>query len=264
MKKNIIILFILFIILILLNILIYKNVYERFEDTPHNLTVYKSPFPKVRIGRNNDGGYLIANVPDITYDLLLSGGIANDSSFEDNFLNIYQDINCYAFDGTVDSSPSNNPKLTFIKKNISPNENEETTNLHNYLNSYKNIFLKMDIEGHEIPWLESVSEEQLNNISQIAMEFHNPYSSREDNVFNKLNKTHYLIHAHANNHGGIKEYNNVMIPEALELTYLNKKYFTDIPTLNDEILPNSLDQPNAQDTSDHILNYPPFVFLNTT
>lgn len=120
----------------------------------------------------------------------------------------------------------------------------------------------MDIEGHEIPWLESVSEEQLNNISQIAMEFHNPYSSREDNVFNKLNKTHYLIHAHANNHGGVQEYNNVMIPEALELTYLNKKYFTNTPPLNDEMLPNSLDQINSPNTIDHSLNYPPFVFLN--
>jgi len=202
-------LFIFIIICFLTLILLYynKNINESYNNLNnlHNLTVYNSPFKKIRLGKENDGGYLIADIPDIKYDLLLSGGVNDDSSFEEMFLDKYKNIECYAFDGTIIKSPSTHPKFNFIKKNIGPNENATTTNLHEFLNSYKNIFLKMDIEGHEIEWLESVSEKQLNNISQIAIEFHNPYSSKEDNIFNKLNKTHYLIHAHGNNNSGVQE-----------------------------------------------------------
>ena len=51
------------------------------------LRVYKSEFPKERIGKNNDGGYVICNIPNIKYDVLISGGISNDTTFEDQFLN---------------------------------------------------------------------------------------------------------------------------------------------------------------------------------
>ena len=70
------------------------------------LRVYKSEFPKERIGKKNDGGYVICNIPDIKYDVLISGGIENDTSFEDEFLNKYSDIECYAYDGTILESPS--------------------------------------------------------------------------------------------------------------------------------------------------------------
>ena len=52
-----------------------------------NLILYNSPFLKQRIGKLNDGGYVIAILPD-KYDLLISGGISNDISFEENLLNV--------------------------------------------------------------------------------------------------------------------------------------------------------------------------------
>ena len=36
---------------------------------PQVLTVYKTPFPKIRVGRDGDGGYIIADIPDIQYNL---------------------------------------------------------------------------------------------------------------------------------------------------------------------------------------------------
>jgi hypothetical protein len=41
---------------------------------PNVLTVYKCPYSKSRLGKNNDGGYIIANIPDIKYNIMLSGG----------------------------------------------------------------------------------------------------------------------------------------------------------------------------------------------
>jgi hypothetical protein len=56
-----------------------------------------------------------------------------------------------------------------------------------YIN--KNIFLKMDIEGTEVNWLNSLSSEQLSNFSQMVIEFHNPFSEKEQRMF-KLCETH--------------------------------------------------------------------------
>ena len=50
---------------------------------PSVLTVYKSPFTKVRIGRNHDGGYIIVQIPEIIYTTLIAGGINDDISFEE-------------------------------------------------------------------------------------------------------------------------------------------------------------------------------------
>ena len=59
-----------------------------------------------------------------------------------------------------------------------------------YINKNKNIFLKMDIEGAEVNWLNSLSSEQLSNFSQMVIEFHNPFSEKEQRMFNKLCETH--------------------------------------------------------------------------
>ena len=53
---------------------------------PSVLTVYKSPFTKLRLGKDNDGGYIIAEIPNVNYKTVLSGGIDNDISFEEKYL----------------------------------------------------------------------------------------------------------------------------------------------------------------------------------
>lgn len=40
---------------------------------PNYLTVYESPFDKIRLGKDFDGGYIICNIPNINYDFFLSG-----------------------------------------------------------------------------------------------------------------------------------------------------------------------------------------------
>ena len=57
---------------------------------PLVLTVYKSQFPKERIGKDFDGGYIMIDIPGKTYDLLLSGGILDDISFEEEQLIVYR------------------------------------------------------------------------------------------------------------------------------------------------------------------------------
>jgi hypothetical protein len=226
---------------------------------PYALAVYKCPFTKIRLGKDNDGGYVIANLPDAKYTLLLAGGIESEITFEEAFIKKYPTVTCLAFDGTIDCLPQGNTlNITFVKKNIGSENCETTTNLHGIINANDAIFVKMDIEGSEIPWIKSLNDTQMNKFEQIVMEFHNPFSDADAEVFDKLNSTHYLIHFHGNNCCGLNFHKGVNIPFVFECTYLHKKYFREEPELNTDLIPSSLDMKNTDADEIHI-DYPPFV-----
>jgi hypothetical protein len=181
-------------------------------------------------------------------------------SFEEDFIIKYPNVKAFAFDGTINNLPKENNKIIFIKKNIGFENNEQITNLHDIINVNECIFVKMDIEGGEIPWIKSLSDEQMNKFEQIVMEFHFPFNNEEIDVFDKINKNHYLIHFHGNNCCGTRNHNGVIIPNVFECTYLHKKYFTNPPELNKELIPSNLDMKNTEYDEIYI-NYPPFVNL---
>jgi hypothetical protein len=242
------------------------------------LKVYTSPLPKIRYGNNQDGGYVGVKTPT---DILLSGGIGANISFELDFVKV-NDVNAICVDslfgngGFTDMEDfiNNNQfkndlhisKLQFINKLVGKEENDESTNYSNFLKEFNNIALKLDIEGAEYNYINSLSNKQLNKINQIFLEVHWLDKLDDFSFFEKLNQNHILIHAHGNN-CGLKRperdkffsCNNVSIPKVLELTYLNKKFFSDKFTLNKETLPTSLDFPNQPRLSEISLNYPPFV-----
>jgi hypothetical protein len=223
---------------------------------------------KIRCGANCDGGYVFAEL-DGEYDCYISAGISNEESFSRDFIEKYNmnEYNSFGFDGTINNYPYEyTKKINFIKKNISGFNDDNNSNLSILMNTYKNIFLKMDVEGGEYPWLLSIDDEQLlNNFKQIVIEFHGITNdgwgcSYSDKIkcLDKLSKTHYIIHAHPNNNGPVV--NN--IPDVIELTYVNKKYFDSIPGLNTWPLPiPKLDCPNDLNLDDINLKFPPFTFI---
>jgi len=225
---------------------------------PSVLTVYQCPYPKLRLGKEYDGGYIIADVPGVKYEILLAGGILDDITFEEDFIKKY-DVKCIAFDGTISKLPRENAKIEFIKKNIGFDNTSSVTNLHDIINANDTIFVKMDIEGGEIPWIQSLSDEQMNKFQQIVMEFHFPFSEKEIPVFNKINSNHVLVHFHANNCCGVKLHKGVRIPNVFECTYLHKKFFVNPPQLNTDVIPGLLDMKNVTAKPEIRIDYPPFV-----
>lgn len=226
---------------------------------------------KKRLGNNGDGGYVIAELdepeshPKETYDCYISAGVSDEESFSRDFINKYQldKDNCYAFDGTINDYPwryTNN--INFIKKNIGPINDQWNDNLSTLFERYSNIFLKIDIEGGEYPWLLNDSL-KLNNFKQIVIEFHGITNhgwgtNYADKVkcLEKLNDTHYIVHAHGNNHAHV----TCLIPDVIELTYVNKNYFSLVPELNKTPLPiPGIDYPNHHNRRDIDLNIFPFV-----
>jgi hypothetical protein len=228
------------------------------EKPRHMLTVYSSPFPKIRLGRDYDGGYVIADIPNIKYSLLISGGIKDDISFEEDFIKKYK-LLCYAFDGTINSPPYTNASINFIQKNIGSEDNLKETNLHRLIENNNNLFVKMDIEGGEVSWIQSLDTSHLDKIEQLAIEFHQSSIDKNTDIFNILNKTHVLIHIHANNCLGLRKHNGVMIPYIFESTYVHKRYFSSPPTLNKDPVPSSLDMRNVESNNEIFMNFPPYV-----
>lgn len=220
---------------------------------------------KFRCGCIGDGGYVIGEL-DGEYDCYISAGIFNEESFSRDFINKYNlnEYNCFGFDGTISTYPySYTKKISFINKNINSFNDDNNSNLSYLINKYDNIFLKIDIEGGEYPWLLSIDENQLAKFKQIVIEFHGITDDSFDckyvdkiKCLEKLANTHYIIHAHGNNNK--HTVNN--IPYVIELTYVNKKYFKSVPELNTQSLPiKDLDFPNKLDANDINLNCHPFV-----
>jgi hypothetical protein len=220
---------------------------------------------KIRCGSNNDGGYVIAELNG-DYDCYISAGISDEESFSRDFINKYNmnKNNSYGFDGTINDYPYYyTDKISFYKKNINNFNDDNNSNLAFLIDKYSNIFLKIDIEGGEYPWLLQIDENQLNKIKQIVIEFHGITNDGWNCNYNdkvkcleKLSKTHYIVHAHGNNYGQVV--NN--IPDVIELTYVNKNYFISVPELNTHPLPiANLDFPNNCSLNDINLNFYPFI-----
>jgi hypothetical protein len=225
---------------------------------------------KIRLGSENDGGYVIAMLPEESnnYDCYISAGVSDEESFSRDFINKFnmKKEHCYAFDGTIQDYPYHFTKeITYIKKNIDAHNNDNNTNLDFLFNKYNNIFVKMDIEGGEYPWLLNLKNEHLNKIKQITIEFHgindNTWNSQYETkvkCFEKLASTHYPIHIHGNNNSGLTSINNNQIPDVVEVTYIRKDMLQN-PNLNKKALPiSNLDNTNNGST-DYNLSFPPFT-----
>lgn len=111
-----------------------SNIYSPIKVID-KLTVYKSPFTKIRLGKDYDGGYILADINSINYSILISAGIKDDISFEEDFINKYNS-KVIAYDGTINKLPKLS-NIMFINKNININSN----NLYNLIseNGYRRI-----------------------------------------------------------------------------------------------------------------------------
>lgn len=254
-----------------------------------SLILYQSPYNKIRIGKDNDGGYIVCELPD-NYDLFISGGISNDISFEIDFLSKYKDktLQCYAFDGTISNLPTPSTtnidtsvlsnvlsNIIFVKKNLGNIETDNITNLSSYiLDKYNDIFMKIDIEGHEfrlLPYL--IDNNYMNKIKQLVIEIHTPADIqmfpnyfaglsdiKNDNMFKLLqniNKTHTLVHFHGNNGCNTQSIDNIKLPHVFECTYIRNDYIKN-KFKNTLPLPTTLDMKNILNKEDFYIDYYPF------
>ena len=67
-----------------------------------NFFSYKTAKDLIRVGKKNDGGYLVSKFDVEKSDILISLGISDDWSFEEDFQKI-KDVIIFAYDGSVNN-----------------------------------------------------------------------------------------------------------------------------------------------------------------
>ena len=222
----------------------------------------------IRIGKDNDGGYLIPKQSLNQTKLLYSFGLSDDWSFEEEFYNkTSAKIICY--------DPTVNWKFFFKvflrdfksvfkyfkyriffdgknkiheKKFILPIgtintslKEDEITDLNSILadSSSNGLFFKIDIEGSEYRILDQLTK-YASCMTGLAIEFHDCDLNhhRIKNFIESFDLQ--LVHLHVNNWGFIAPNR---FPQTLELTFspkqFNKKIINEVNKF-----PTSLDQPN--------------------
>ena len=230
----------------------------------------------IRLGKNNDGGYLVEKNSLLNSESLISFGINLDWSFEKDFFKLKErPIHCY--DHTIKYSffkkVSRNSLFKFFnKKYYSINGLKEIFFNIKLYKDYKNffsgkvvhfesavglgknlvdmtsiferiksnkIFLKIDIEGSEYRILDDLIRYQ-DLIKGLVIEFHN-IDLHMEKILNfisnfKLN----LVHIHGQNPGGVDYLDRNGDPIQIELTFSSYSQYKDVIPC----IPNKLDQPS--------------------
>ena len=245
---------------------------QYFKEVKKNIKAYlpksfsfKQAKDLVRIGKNNDGGYLVSLSDIKVTDTLIGMGLNDDWSFESDFVS-YNDVEVLAYDASLNfrfwikrafiETIKNPFSLYAIKKFFSYKKFFKgkhkhikkfvglKTNFNNYctflevLNSTrkKSIFLKIDIEGSEYRFLDSILENE-DRIVGMVIEFHD-CDLHLNTIVNFINKFNLkLVHIHANNFAPIKLDDG--IPLVLELTFSRNAEFSNYLSL-----PHKFDMPN--------------------
>lgn len=230
----------------------------------------------IRVGKDNDGGYLICENSVMDSSTLVSFGISDDFSFEEHFQKI-KNVDIFAFDPTINLNfflkkflhsliklklisfskqflnwikfkkffNKTNNKLHLKKIGKGGDAFYDYISIENIIKSSnidQNFFFKIDIEGSEYRILDDLIKFN-DKIQGLAIEFHN-VDINMDRVINFICKFNLkLIHIHANNwssHG----LNN--IPSSIELSFSKKPVL-----LNNYVnFPHKLDQKNNPDADE--------------
>lgn len=185
----------------------------------------------VRLGKNNDGGYLVNKVDILKSTELLSFGIGSDTSFENDFL-ILNQVGVKTYDSTVDINEFEHFKENITSKNIKSilEKASDTT------------FLKCDIDGGEYEiFLDLINYSH--KLSGVAIELHG-IANRDNfneimNFVSKINLR--LIHSHLNNYSYYITEDQFYVPDVIELSFTSSNNIL----YNENIeLPHILDMPN--------------------
>lgn len=232
---------------------------------------HKSTSDLVRLGRNNDGGYLVSSNDMEHTEILVSLGICDDWSFETDFVR-KKDVPIWAFDASLDFkfwlkraviNFFKNPfkfylfrKLlsfrmffrddrVFTKRFVGIDANDEAyCTLKTIFEElrYQNIFLKIDVEGSEYRFLDTLIEYQ-DRVSGLAIELHDCDVHIDKIRYFLENFSLKLVHLHANNYAPVRLPDG--LPLAMELTF-SKHGKPDV----DAVYPHVLDMPNNSSVSE--------------
>lgn len=187
--------------------------------------------PLVRVGAPRDGGYLVPDDFD-GVDLLVSPGVSTEISFDLELAR--RGVQVVMADASVEGPPIGHANFHFRRKFVDVFEDDRNIRLDTLcgdipLRLAGDRILQMDIEGAEYRVLLDASDEVLASFRIMAIEFHDLTQLFDrfsfgliKATFDKLLRTHHVIHIHPNNIAEAKVRGRVAIPPLMEFTFYRK------------------------------------------
>jgi hypothetical protein len=234
---------------------------RRIVEISKTLRVEKVVDPTLgfsRFGNQFDGGYVMVNDFN-NNDALVSLGVGNDVTLDAELSKTISKVHFY--DHTVSDLPQTIHNAVLHAEEIGYIK-ESAVTLEETLIRLKpagDTILKMDIEGSEWEVIEKTVS--LGDFKQIVIEFHGLHQLINLDAFikiasalRKIHSTHAPVHLHANNYVPLAIIGNSVVPDVIEVTYLNRsKYKT---TLIDPLPGAEFDSPNCSLIPEIALSFP--------
>lgn len=213
----------------------------------------------IRVGGEDDGGYLVPNdLEGIT--TLFSPGVGRKSEFELFFAN--RGVECFLADRSVDAPPVEHPNFKFVKKFLGTENNEVFMTLQHWVNQSEprsgDMMLQMDIERSEFGVLLHTDISILKRFRVIVIEFHSMADLYQklgleliSHSMDKLLAEFVPVHLHPNNANKAIQWKNFSVPPLMEITFLRKDRVKTLrPTTQ---FPHELDRPCVPSREDYPL-----------
>lgn len=212
----------------------------------------------IRVGGDNDGGYLLPN--DMAgIDYCFSAGVGGIASFELDCLG--RGIPSFLADYSVNGPPIELEGCEFTKKFIGAVNNDQFMTLDQWVarcprgERDSELILQMDIEGAEYESLLATTNETLTKFRIMVVEFHHLESLRDQgfcrvvlSILEKIRGNFEVVHIHPNNSRRTRCISGMNIPEVFEATFLRRDRVRSLKPVTH--LPHPLDQPNQPQKAD--------------
>lgn len=218
----------------------------------------------VRLGRHNDGGYIVPSVCLEISPYLLAGGYGNDFSFENAFLDLSKakKVHLYDYSISIQVLLGNLTKgllkkvlrrsdygvkyhiknliqffslkrssIVYFNSKLAVSASNQEVDISSAIREFRgsvfdnSVFCKLDIEGSEYELIDGICESSA-LISGLVIEFHDLENryAQFTVALNQLKRDFYLVHNHPNNFAGVGENG---IPRVLEITFVSKNLCQD-------------------------------------
>lgn len=211
---------------------------------------------KVRVGSQNDGGYVVLDDLDGLAGLV-SGGAGDNVDFELELSR--RGLSVQVYDHTVEALPIRGGEsfLEFFKEPLG----SDGTSLQDALSRAPDgdLLLKVDIDGGEWALLAGARGD-LDRFRQIVLELHgllqvgdSLWFERAFGVIEAIARTHFPVHVHANNFGAYSIVGGVPLPDILEVTFARRSSYEF--QLSEPSPEEDLDQPNDPGRPEYALGF---------
>ncbi len=192
----------------------------------------------------------------------MSPGVSTEVSFD--LAMAERGMEIYMADASVDGPPVQCPRFHFYKKFLDVFDDERNMRIDTLCariasEQLGDRMLQMDIEGAEYRVLLDASDEVLRSFRIMIIEFHNldrMFAAFPLKIiratFQKLLRTHHIVHIHPNNVCPPRVRGEIAIPPVMEFTFYRKDR-AELDVGRKLQFPHALDRDNLPHVRSHVL-----------